>query len=545
MMTKDVIYIDVEDDITTIVGKIKASKEKIIALVPPSRTGVLQSAVNMRLLQRSAELAKKRLVLISNNQSLAMLAAAAKIPVARNLQSKPELAEVPVMKMDGDEIINGETLPVGELARSASTSNKNSEAAINAAIKSSVIAEPLKNSKSASNKKKDTKAGKVPNFSSFRKKLFIIIGAALLLIGLLVWAIWFAPRATVTITAKTTSVTVNQNVGLLVDGETDVEASTIKALRQEQREDVSVEFTATGTKDVGNKATGRVRIETSAATILRSGLTVPAGTEIESSSGAKYQTTEAVVFEARDPSGLDGKVARVEAVAPGEQYNGARGSASTNARGVTSVTFVDATSGGTSREVTVVSEEDLVRATDMLREKNPEGLKDRLTSSFGSSSVVIDESYNETRSNPISSVAVDAEAGGPVTLSSTVTATMYAIDEVDLKRFLEGSIEAEIEGRAAQRIYEDGAAEVRFAQFTNRDDSMSVRITANGTVGPEVEEDQVKELARGKSYGDIQVSLEAIEGVDDVDTQFWPFWVRTVPDDVNRIMVEFKLDNAD
>ena len=51
-MNKDVIYIDVEDDITTIVGKIKASKEKIIALVPPSRVGVLQSAVNMRLLAR-------------------------------------------------------------------------------------------------------------------------------------------------------------------------------------------------------------------------------------------------------------------------------------------------------------------------------------------------------------------------------------------------------------------------------------------------------------------------------------------------------------
>ena len=32
-MNKDVIYIDVEDDITTIISKIKASKERIIALV--------------------------------------------------------------------------------------------------------------------------------------------------------------------------------------------------------------------------------------------------------------------------------------------------------------------------------------------------------------------------------------------------------------------------------------------------------------------------------------------------------------------------------
>ena len=47
-MNKDIIYIDVEDDITAIIGKIKASKEKIVALVPPKRIGVLQSAVNLR-----------------------------------------------------------------------------------------------------------------------------------------------------------------------------------------------------------------------------------------------------------------------------------------------------------------------------------------------------------------------------------------------------------------------------------------------------------------------------------------------------------------
>ncbi|OYW84132.1 hypothetical protein B7Z17_04575, partial [Candidatus Saccharibacteria bacterium 32-49-10] len=164
-MNKDVIYIDVEDDITTIVGKIKASKEKIIALVPPNRVGLLQSAVSMRLLQRTAEQANKRLVLISSSPSLTSLAAAAKIPVARNLQSKPELIDVPVLKVDDDDIIDGEKLPIGEIARSATTSNKNAEVAINAAIKSSVIAEPMKSAAG----KRSPKTKKVPNFSSFRK----------------------------------------------------------------------------------------------------------------------------------------------------------------------------------------------------------------------------------------------------------------------------------------------------------------------------------------------------------------------------------------
>jgi hypothetical protein len=54
-MNKDVIYIDVEDDITAIIGKVKGAKEKIVALVPPKRIGVLQSAVNLRLIARAAK----------------------------------------------------------------------------------------------------------------------------------------------------------------------------------------------------------------------------------------------------------------------------------------------------------------------------------------------------------------------------------------------------------------------------------------------------------------------------------------------------------
>ena len=53
-MNKDVIYIDTDDDITAIIGKIKNSKDKIIALVPPKRIGVLQSTVNLRLLSKMA-----------------------------------------------------------------------------------------------------------------------------------------------------------------------------------------------------------------------------------------------------------------------------------------------------------------------------------------------------------------------------------------------------------------------------------------------------------------------------------------------------------
>lgn len=532
-MTKDVIYIDVEDDITTIVGKIKASNEKIIALVPPSRVGVLQSAVNMRLLQRTAEQSKKRVVLISNNQSLAMLAAAAKIPVARNLQSKPELRDIPVFKID-DDVIEGDTLPVGELMRSA-TPSKKTDTAVAAAIQSSSIDDA---NIGRQDRKSATKKTKVPNFSSFRKKLLIFGGAGLALLAFLVWAIWFAPRATVVITAKTTTATVNKNVALTLDGKTDAKAGVVKATRQEQKRDLSVEFTATGKKKIGDKATGQVRFSTNSITLL--GKTVPAGTELSSNSGAVFTTNSAVTFSLDNYSSATVGVTAAEI---GESYNGATGKANGAPSGV-SAHFTGATSGGTSKEVTVVSADDVSKAAEKLSEQKDDTLKTKLTEAFGSSSVIINESYSEHRSDPSPSIAVDAEASGSVTLKSTLTASMLAIDKVDLTNYLKASIQEGISGKKAQKIYDDGMKDVKFAQFTSNDSATTVRITANGTVGPTIDEAEVKEQARGKSYGDIQSSLESIEGVDDVDTKFWPFWVRTIPNDLKRINVEFKLKNA-
>ena len=60
-MNKDVIYIEPEDDITDILANIKDAKNKIIALVPPKKAGVLRSAVNFKLIAKTAAQATKRL----------------------------------------------------------------------------------------------------------------------------------------------------------------------------------------------------------------------------------------------------------------------------------------------------------------------------------------------------------------------------------------------------------------------------------------------------------------------------------------------------
>src|SRR3982750_3848561 len=93
--SKDVIYIDVDDEITGIIDKIENSPQKVVALVLPKRAASLQSIVNMKLLARSAGTAGKNTVLITSEQALLPLAGAAGLHVAKNLQSKPEVPDAP------------------------------------------------------------------------------------------------------------------------------------------------------------------------------------------------------------------------------------------------------------------------------------------------------------------------------------------------------------------------------------------------------------------------------------------------------------------
>jgi rRNA-processing protein FCF1 len=92
-MNKDVIYIEPEQDITYILANIKASKHKIIALVPPKKAGVLRSAVNFKLIAKTARQNEKTVVLITTDESLRRLAGSVTMPVAKSLQSKPQLPE--------------------------------------------------------------------------------------------------------------------------------------------------------------------------------------------------------------------------------------------------------------------------------------------------------------------------------------------------------------------------------------------------------------------------------------------------------------------
>lgn len=537
-MNKDVIYIDVDDDITAIIGKLKDSKEKVVALVPPKRVGVLQSAVNLKLLDRAAHNADKRLVLITNNQALIGLAAAAKMPVAKNLQSKPELPEIAALEIDdGEDVIDGADLPIGDHARTAGNLDDADTETDKAAAGLLASTKALPPTSGTSPRPPKAKNGsRVPNFDSFRKKLLIGVGVGILLIVFLVWAIFFAARATVVITARTSAENVSKTISLNQTGPTSFSSGVIKAARQEQKKPQSVEFDATGQKDVGTKATGTVKFSTDS--ISKLGTTIPAGTQLSSSSGLVYITNQSVTMTSGNYTGATTPVTAAE---NGEKYNAASGAVSGAPSGI-SASFVGATAGGVTKMVTVVTAADVQKAAEQLATQEDPAIKAQLKTGFGKDVKVIDTSYGVQKSDPVSAPAVGQEATGKAKLATELTYSMMGVAKAELATYLDDAVKEEIVDQPNQRVYDNGATAASFTDFVADAAGGKARLVANGKVGPQINDDDIKEKVKGKQYGDVQADIEAIQGVDDVDTKFWPFWVRTVPNDVKRISIEFKLN---
>lgn len=547
-MNKDVIYIDVEDDITAIIGKVKAAKEKIVALVPPKRVGMLQSAVNLRLLARAAHGVDKRLVLISNNSALSALAAAAKIPVAKNLQSKPEIPEISAVKVDdGEDVIDGASLPIGEHARTAG--GMLGGTAIDQAIKENAAenlpkaAPPAPGTMPA---KPRVKSGiKVPNFGSFRKKLILAIGGGVALIIFMVWAIFFAPHATVVITARTTDSSANAKVALDTSATTSFAASSLKTAVQQNKKDASLEFDATGSKEVGEKTKGSMTLNRTS--VSSTPISVPAGTSFTSGNYV-FVSTEAATLNGTTigPGGIvqDSATVSVVATAIGDEYNLSARSYQSSVSGM-SAQGSDM-SGGSKRKIKTVSNDDVQKAVDQLAQTSSDDMKKQLTKRFDDTFVVLDQSFKVDRGAPQVVPAVDQEvpAGTKPKVTVSVTYSISGVTKADISKYLDDYFAKQLDGVNDQRVFDNGSKKATFTNLAPAPSGFTANLVATAKIGPKIDDTAIKNQAKGKRYGDIQSSIEVIQGVDNVDVKFWPFWVNSAPNDINKISVEFNLNGA-
>ncbi|MDL2341761.1 MAG: hypothetical protein QFB87_01635 [Patescibacteria group bacterium] len=561
---KDTIYIDIDEEITGIIDKVRSSDAKIVALVLPKRASVLQSIVNMKLLKRSADEAKKHLVLITSEAGLLPLAGAVGLHVAKTPQSKPEVPVPPVTDDNAEETIDeanpdefstavAATRPIGELAGLTAAPidgdeletlqlDDDEEAAL--AASSPVVAADTAKAKKV---KKNSKLA-VPNFERFRLLLVLgVLGVIALVVGL-IFALSVLPKAEIAITTNASDVNVGLDLNLSTAAKAvDPATNTLPAKLTQQQKSYTQTAPATGTKNNGQKATGSVTL--SLTNCDHDTVNIPSGTGI-SANGNTYITQETVTLSSvkvggkcnpgafsnvysQDTKAIASKGGAVFNVPSGTTMAVAAGAGyvSSDVKGVSSTEF----SGGTDDNVKIVTQSDIDSAKAKISAGDTTVKSDLRKQLEQDGLYAVTGTYSTGTPSIVNSAEANAVADA-VTVTETINYSMFGVKQADLKSFIENSVKTQID-TAKQSILSDGLDTATFKVTNSTDTAAAVTLQAVATAGPDLKVDDLKRQVAGKKGGDIKRLLQSNPGVTDVQTKLSPFWVSSVPKKTTKITV--------
>ncbi len=569
-MNKDVIYIEPEQDITDILANIKASKHKIIALVPPKKAGVLRSAVNFKLIAKTARQNEKTVVLITTDESLHRLANSVAMPTAKSLQSKPQLPDDDdAMEFgDDDDTIEEPVAPKPKavpVAQAVKVTPK--KPAEDDVIEGEPEPEEEKEPKTKNEKNlAKMKGTKIPNIKKYRK--FIIIGAVALVVIIMfsLWANLIAPAAKISVKVHTTAQNFTEKVTFVSDeSKADPKAGVFFIEQKTVTKKAEGDFPATGEVDKGTKASGKV-------TIVR-----PKGEKIDKShqnfsipkgatftiGGKEFVVTEGGSANVGEKYHCDGSLdgqstcATTEDISSGgisvvAKENGDAYNVAAASSGISSSISIPnnykvsstAMAGGSSKIVKVVSKEDVESASSNLNTGDEaKNVREELTNEFGKEYILLG---NMEQSEPkiTTSPALNEEVGDNITpkIVKEVTYTMFAVNREQVKTYINEVVTANL-GDDTQEVYDTGVDKAFFEAFQNSKDDSSAKLKATTKTGPRVTDEMIREKALGRKTGEVQSILKSIKGVSSVKIDTSYFFVTTVPEDTNR--VEINIENEE
>jgi hypothetical protein len=556
---KDTIYIDIDDEITAIIDKVNASKERIVALVLPKRATVFQSIVNMKLLKRSAEDAKKQVVLITSESGLLPLAGAVGLYVANSLQSRPMLPPSPDgMTAPSDGPDEGDHIefepdaaantPVGKLAGSAaftaaddveSIELDNDDSTDDAVAGGEGAAAASKTPKP----KKDSKL-RIPDFDKFR--LAIILGGVLLVAFFifLYFANFVLPSATVTLSTDSSDIPTNVNVTLDPKAkELDSENNVFPAKIDTKQQSGSQQAVATGQKNKGTKATGSVNL--SLKDCSASEVSIPAGTGV-SSGGKTFITQDSVSLESVQVGGkcrnsdfknISTQDVDVTAQSAGASFNIAAGSFTVAGFSNVSGTSSDAMTGGTDNIVKVVSQSDIDTVKQKLTSSDTGSVKNDLKSKLQSEGYLAVVNSLQAGDPAVTTSANVGDEADTVTVTSTTTYTMYGLKKSDLENFVTDNVKDKID-TSKQKILNLGVDAATFdINSPTGTGPLQTALSVTTSAGPEINTDALKTQIKGKKTNDVRTIAQSTPGVSNVTVKYSPFWVSHVPNKESKITV--------
>jgi hypothetical protein len=368
---------------------------------------------------------------------------------------------------------------------------------------------------------------------------FILI--ILLLIGSYFY--FFSNGATVVLgidskpTDKTQDVTFSQESS---DPTRGILASEFLSITQEG----TVSTKATGKKETGTNAKGTVTVFNSSSTpqTLSSGSTIVSSNGLEFSLDKEIKVASASgdIFSGTTPGKTD---VAVTAKKIGQDYNLPSNSKfSVGGNSSVAAKNDDAFSGGTKKDITVVSDEDIKKLEEELPKKLEPQAKEELLGKIGDDEVLLPDFVEKTLVKKTLSKKADEEAS-EVKLTGVVQYKGVSYKKSDSVEFAKEILKNEI---SDDETIDEKKLEVEVDDIDQDDEDVTAKITIKAYLVPKIEGKELAKQISGKSFREAQNILERDSQVSDVDIKLnfnLPFLPKRLPLSAENIKVTAKVND--
>jgi len=520
------IYLDVDDEITSAAARIRAAAADRVAIVLPYGSRLATSRINFRLLAREAVERGKHIEIVCADATARALAVAAGLPV------HPSVAAFEGRGTDGGA--GGSEPDASARSAAGGIGGAAADGTPDDDVQTRVLPTPRRSSP------------KVPTVGPPRPPIRtgLAIGVVLMIVVLVViggfLAVELLPSATIVLHPRSEPV---GPLSLTVEARPDVTTPDpagllIPATRITLTASATQTFVATGTKIVLTKATGNVTF--SNYDTGRSNR-IDAGAVVETPSGIQFMTLASVTLPAATidfpftivPS--TGAVA-VEAVIAGPDGNVNNNTVTVVPKGenknLLKVTNKEAMSGGESRQATEVSQADLDAATAAISTALQADLEAQVAAgtgvpvgatAFPATAVIGDAVY---ATDPATLLATEATE---FTLDATATGTVLGVDPGPIS----GLAEAQLRSRVTPGwTLVDNSIQPTLGTPTVIGEVISYPVSITGTQIHDVDEAALLAEIKGLVLADARARLD---DYGDVEISLWPDWASTIPTRADRI----------
>ncbi len=532
-VTPKTIYLEMDEEVTSVIDKIRKTEFTDVVLVVPKDASISQSVVNLKLIKRKADELNKNVSIVTQDKVARNLAAKIGIATATNASDVPR-----VEKVGTDETpvaFKGE-----ESAGPLESTNEvifdkepiMEEPAELTVVEGEDVEEEVEMHEDAHKKADQKEKNLMPKFPW---KWVILVGGFTIL-GLFIAGYIYLPRAKATISVAAEAKPISLDFTGTKDAKLDTTQVVIPTQIVTVTEEQNKQFPTTGQKDAGTKATGQ--------------LTVQNGTFSDTPPLATFSPVGRpdLIYVADQPVTVaagDKQTVSVTAQNPGDQYNDFKASyfyAVKDNDPKIIVSCASGMAGGTTKQVSIVSQGDINSAKDSLSKD----VTDQVTTDFNTKASelkIVDDTKSSSVVSSSASPDLNAEAS---TFTMTVKVTMTAIgfNMNDVSSLITAEVNRQL--GSTKQIIDDGskAAQIAVDSSDIGTGAISGTITTTAYVSSKLDENNIKINLEGLNDSKATNYLAGLDGVQSSKLEYWPTFIKSFPRVKSHIFISVQVADS-